>query len=118
MIVPLAYKFVALTMMLAEINFCSRRLNLPEALPITDHDIHMETVFPPSIIGFAGRLDTSKYSFVFAKSGRLRFITDLDNGRSYETMREHLENLSQTRSMIGTNEAYEIAYQLALGYGC
>jgi phosphatidylglycerol:prolipoprotein diacylglycerol transferase len=45
-------------------------------------------VFNPKlpIIGFAGRIDTSTYSFSFAKSGRLRFITRLKSGfQAYST---------------------------------
>jgi len=109
MIVALAYKYVAVTLMLAEINFCAGRLHLPAGLPIKEQNLRAEAVFPPRIIGFAGRLDTDKYSFSFAKSGRLRFITKLDSGRGNQTMREYLEGLAKTPSIINTNEAYRLA---------
>ena len=109
MIVPLAYKYVALALMLTEINFCAGRLHLPADLPIKEQSLRAEAVFPPQVIGFAGRLDTDKYSFSFAKDGRLRFITKLDNGRGDKTLREYLEGLSKTPSIINTNSAYQIA---------
>jgi hypothetical protein len=70
---------------------------------------HHYTIVPPRVIGFAGRLDTDKYSFSFAKSGRLRFITKLDNGRGNKTLREYLESLAKTPSTINTNDAYRLA---------
>jgi hypothetical protein len=108
-IVPLAYKYIAVTIMLAEINFCADRLHLQADLPIKEQNLRVETVFPPRVIGFAGRLDTEKYSFSFAKSGRLRFITKLDDGRGDQSLREYLEHLSQIKSTINTNDAYRIA---------
>jgi hypothetical protein len=109
MVVSLAYKYVAIIVMLAEINFCAGRLNLPDQLPIKESDLRAEAVFAPSVIGFAGRLDTQKYSFSFAKDGRLRFITKLDNGRGNQTLRVYLEGLSKIKSTITTADAYRIA---------
>lgn len=109
MIVPLAYKSVAVILMLAEINFCASRLQLPVNLPIKRQDIRNEMVFAPRRLIFAGRLDTEKYVFSFARSGRLRFITKLDNGRGNQTLREYLEGLSKIKSTINTNDAYRMA---------
>jgi hypothetical protein len=95
MIVSLAYKSVAVALMLVEINFCAGRLNLPDQLPIKESALRAQAIFPPRVIGFVGRLDTEKYSFSFAKDGRLRFITKLDNGRGNQTLREYLEGLSK-----------------------
>jgi hypothetical protein len=52
MIVPLAYKYVAVAVMLAEINYCAGRLHLPIDLPIKEQDVKA-AVFPPRAIGFA-----------------------------------------------------------------
>jgi hypothetical protein len=96
MIVPLAYKYVAVTLMLAEINFCASRLHLPVDLPIKEQDVKA-AVFPPSrAISFAGRIDTKDYSFTFAKSGRLRFITKLEDG--YQSMGMHRENENENEN--------------------
>ena len=116
MIVPLAYKYVAVTLMLAEINFCASRLHLTIDLPIKEQDIKAVAVFPPRVIGFAGRIDTKDYSFSFAKSGRLRFITKLEDGyqsmgiyRGSQVLREYHEHMSKIKSTIDTNDAYRIA---------
>ncbi|MEJ0088361.1 MAG: hypothetical protein WDM80_01175 [Limisphaerales bacterium] len=95
--------------MLAEINFCANRLQLPVKLPVEKQDIRREMVFAPRKMVFAGRLDTSEYSFSFARSGRLRFITKLDNGRGDKTLREYLEGLAKIKSTINTTDAYRIA---------
>ncbi|MGB7748754.1 MAG: hypothetical protein WBN75_15880 [Verrucomicrobiia bacterium] len=109
MIVALAYKYVAMTLMLAEINFCANRLHLSADLPIKEQDIKAMAVFPPRVIGFAGRIDTAKYSFSFAKSGRLRFITSLNDNRGNLSLREYQEQMSRIKSIINTKDAYQIA---------
>jgi hypothetical protein len=115
--VPLAYKFVATAVMLLEVNHCASRLQLPTSLPIKEQDVKV-MVFPPKVIGFAGRLDTANYSFSFAKSGRLRFITRLEEGyQAYSTTKtqgqlrtlEFLPQLVDIPSTIDTNGAYRIA---------
>ena len=109
MIVPLAYKYLAITLMLAEINFCAGRLRLPADMPIQEQDLRAEAVSSPQVIGFAGRLDTDKYSFTFAKDGRLRFIIKLENGRGDKTLREYQEGLAKVKSTINSADAYRIA---------
>jgi hypothetical protein len=104
--------------MLLEVNHCASRLQLPISLPLTEQDVVKGEVFHPNTIGFAGRLDTASYSFSFAKSGRLRFITRLDSGyQAYSTSKaqgnlkttEFLPQLTGLPSVINTNEAYSIA---------
>jgi hypothetical protein len=109
MIAPLAYKYVALAAMLAEINYCAARLHLPVEVPVRERDIRQEFIPSPSVIGFGGRLDTEKYSFCFAMSGRLRFIVLLDDGRGTLSLREYQESLARKKSKISTQEAYRIA---------
>jgi hypothetical protein len=133
--VPLAYKFVATVVMLAEINHCSSRLHLPIDLPIKESDIKVATVFDPHVptrvrnlpieYGFAGRIETEKYSFSFAAGlfdhpnpGKLRFITNLDNGyQAFSTTKvqgnlptpDYLPQLAGIQSVIDTNGAYRLA---------
>jgi hypothetical protein len=113
--VPLAYKFVATSVMLLELNHCASRLQLSISFPLTEQDIVREEVFHPGTIGFAGRVDTTNYSFRFAKSGRLRFITRLDSDyQAYSTTKaqgnlkttEFLPRLAGIPSVINTNQAY------------
>jgi hypothetical protein len=107
--VPLAYKYVVVAAMIAEINYCAGRLHLSGEYPIRDSMIRNVMVFDPSIIGFAGRVDTDKFSFAFAKSGRLRFIIKRDDGRVDMSVEEYLDKLSQIRSNITESDAYRIA---------
>jgi hypothetical protein len=116
-VVPLAYKFVATAVMLMEINHCASQLQLPVRLPLKESDVRV-AVFPPKVIGFAGRVDTTNFSFSFAKSGRLRFITRLENGyQAYSTTKaqgdlrtsEFLPQLVSVHSTIDTNGAYKLA---------
>jgi hypothetical protein len=133
--VPLAYKYVAIAVMLAEINYCASRLHLPIDLPVKESDIRVAMVDNPSVhshlqrrpieYGFSGRIDTSKYTFSFPAGGglhpnpgKLRFIIRLDNGyEAYSTTkiqgdlptREFLPQLVGIHSTIDTNDAYRIA---------
>jgi hypothetical protein len=133
--VPLAYKYVAVAVMLAEINYCASRLHLPIDLPVKESDIRVAMVYNPSVhsrlqhrpieYGFSGRIDTSKYTFSFPAGGflhpnpgKLRFIIRLDNGyEAYSTTkiqgdlptREFLPQLVGVHSTIDTNDAYRIA---------
>jgi hypothetical protein len=106
---PLAYKFVVSVVMLAEVTFCARQLQLPVDLPIKQQDIRMQFIPHPRVIGFAGRIDIGDYSFSFAKSGRLRFITSLKDDRGNSPLPEYLERLSRINSSIDTSGAYRIA---------
>jgi hypothetical protein len=105
---PLAYKYVAVAAMLAEVNFCSDRLNLPIKHPIEEGELKTELVFQPEgFIGFNGRLDTQEYVFSFGNSSRLRSIKKLHmwNGSS---LHEGQRQLSRIKSLIDTNQACKI----------
>lgn len=115
--VPLAYKFVALAVMLSEINYCCGRLHLKENLPVTPQTISFCRIFDPTLIGFDGRIDTKEYSFCFVKSGRLRFITKLE-GRGHQdmglyrggqTMEDFMQRAATIKSSINTNDACRLA---------
>lgn len=133
--VPLAYKFVATAVMLAEINYCASRLHLPIDLPVKESDIRVQRIYNPHLrshlehrpteYGFAGRIDIQCYSFSFPaglssdpKPGKLRFITRLDDGyQAYSTIKiqgklrtsEFLPQLVGIHATIDTNEAYHLA---------
>jgi hypothetical protein len=112
---PLACKFVATTLMLAEVNHCASRLQLPINLPVKEQDVRV-MVFRPKLPAF-GRMDTADFSFSFGKSGRLIFITRLDNGyQAYSTTKkqgqmrtsEFLPQLAGIRPVIDTNGRTEL----------
>jgi len=105
---PLAYTFVAVAVMLAEVNYCAKKLDLPVGHPISIRDLKIKEVAPPNIMPFGGRLDTEKYSFCFLETGRLRFRTKLKSFAGLN-MEERNRDLAEAKSIIGTNEAYQIA---------
>lgn len=105
--IPLAYKYVAISLLMMEINFCAGRLHIPGQLPVQQKDIKTAVVFPPTTrLGFAARVDTGEYSFSFAK-GRLRFVTRLDEKPA--NLKEYLQRLSAVKASIDTNAAYRLA---------
>jgi hypothetical protein len=106
---PLAYKWVAVAAMLAEMNFCSDRLNLPIKHPIDQGDIGTGVVFPRGqSIGIEGRLDSDDYMFSFVGAGRLSLIVRLHmwDGASLHDLHE---KLALVRTIVDTNGAYQIA---------
>jgi hypothetical protein len=116
--VPLAYKYVAIAAMLAEINFTAARLGLKTNHPITEQDIKNAIVVHPSELGFGGRIDTKDYAFSFVRNGHLRYITRLQEGTAFAagiqppegvSLEDYFDALSRKRSLIGTNEAYHLA---------
>ena len=115
--IPLAYKYVALAVMMAEINFCAGKLHLKDNLPIDRQHVIHELIVNPHDLGFGGRLDTKNYSYTFGENGHLKFITKLEDGRYQSmglyrgglSMRDFMEQLSVVKSTIDTNEAYHIA---------
>jgi hypothetical protein len=133
--VPLAYKYVAIAMMMAEINYCANRLHLPMELPVKNSDIRAARVSDPRVrsrsehrpteYGFSGFIDTEKYSFSFPAGlfkhpspGKLRYIIRLDSGyQAYSMIKtqgnlpthEFLPQLVGIHSTIDMNEAYRIA---------
>lgn len=106
--VPLAYKYAAIAVMLAEINYCANELRLPEALPITRGSLRTEHVAKPFLTGFGGTLETDTFSFVFFKSGRLRQIVRI-NRFERVPLRELQSKQARMRSLIDTNGAYQLA---------
>jgi len=125
----LAYKYVALAVMLAEINFCSGRLHLSDNKPpLRRQDctaIHIDA--PSDFIKFAGLVTTKEsFSFSFVKSARLRYVVKLDNqGRQSfgiprgedETIVSCLERLSHMKSMINSNDAYRLGTNWLVAMG-
>jgi hypothetical protein len=104
-----AYKYVAIVAMVAEINYCSDRLNLPIKHPLEDSDITGAMVFEPKgLIGFSGSLSTADYTFSFAQSGRLHVIERLHFWDG-EPQLQREEELAKIKAIIDTNQAYNIA---------
>ena len=105
----LAFKHVALAVMLAEINYCSSNLHLPLVLPVQEHYALKPSIYDPSIIGFAGCVELAEYNFCFSGTGRLQFIVRREPGRGKLSLVEYCEQLAEVKSVITTNDAYRIA---------
>ena len=112
----LAYKYVAVAVMLAEANFNAETLDLPIERPIVSSMRSSTYIAPISTLaddGFGGNIDAEGYAF--GEDGRpalgltgFRDITKLDpfNGLS---VAEQNETLGGQRSLVGTNGAYQLA---------
>src|ERR1051325_2492523 len=101
---PAAYKFVAVAIMLAEINHCASRLNLPCKLPITRDQLRTEHVAKPLITGFGGTFETEDFTFIFFKSGILRQISRHNSIFGDMPLRDLQWKLHAMKSLISTNE--------------
>lgn len=103
----LAYKYVAVSIMLAEINYCAEKLRLPIQLPVERTHLEVQSVSPPNLFPFGGRLDTKDFSFSFAEDGRLQYIYALPprNQSTPPKKRSHKNDAS----LLTTNEAYCLA---------
>ncbi len=113
----LAFKYVAIAVMMAALNDCADKLQLKEHLPITYQDTIRRNAFVLGNIGFAGRIDTPRYSFGFAHGGKARVITKLEDKRYQsqglyrgdQSMKEFMKRFSRVKSAINTNDAYRLA---------
>lgn len=104
----LAYKYIAIVLMLADINLCAERLHLKAALPIKEVDAKEIYVAPPRILKFMGAVDTTNYSFGFSESGRLRFITEVQPFGA-DPLPEIQKRLGKIQTSMTTNEVYSLA---------
>ena len=116
--VPLAYKYVALAVMLVEVNYCATRLKLGMSLPARVDDAKRAFVAAPGLIGFGGRIDFENYAFSFTKSSHLRYITKLQAGTMYAAgiqppagvpLKEHFTAMAKKRSLIDVDDAFSLA---------
>jgi len=102
--IPQAYRFVAVAVMLAEINNCAFRLGLDCELPISERSLQVEHVANPFITGFGGTFETKDFSFIFFKSGCLGTIS-----RKHDSFRPFLPTSLQMGTITNSTEAYRLA---------
>ncbi|HVV02044.1 MAG TPA: hypothetical protein VHH88_11825, partial [Verrucomicrobiae bacterium] len=106
--VPLAYKYVASSMMVAEANQCAQRLKLPGKFPMDRGQLRKLYIAPPLLMGFMGAIDTDQWSFGFSEYGRIRYVTRL--GFFEDRPLPELQNrLAAIPANTSTNTAYEMA---------
>jgi hypothetical protein len=123
--IPLAFKYVVIALMMAEVNYSADKLQLKERLPITDGDIIARRATDLGEIGFAGGIDTPEYHFGFVDGGKKRVITKLEDSRYGSmglyrgdlSMPDFMEKLSSIKSTIDTNDAYRLATNWLIAIG-
>jgi hypothetical protein len=112
----LAYKFVMVSLMLAEVNFASKNLGLPVQLPIRESDLRRTHVDDPTKHNsefpdrptFGGALVTGSFSFGFSENGRLHAVARVNPWGSMHG-RELSDMLILQQSILDTNGAYRLA---------
>jgi hypothetical protein len=107
----LAYQYVAVTLMLAEVNFIGPRLDLPVHFPLHRDDLMQVSVAPPDLNWASGNVGVQNMVFAFSHDGRLCFIENTGALRVWNTLgvRKRNEMLLQQKSLIDTNDAYRMA---------
>jgi hypothetical protein len=106
--ISLAYRYAAICVMLSEANFCAERLHLDEHLPLSWTDVRQSYVAPPRLLNSLGAIDTDSFSYGFAPSGRLVFVTRI-HPFGQEDFPQVQRALSRIDATITTNKAYELA---------
>jgi hypothetical protein len=105
--VSLAYKYVALALMLAEANHAIESIGVSGWKPITAADIVSYHITPPRLRP-GGSLNTPKYMFGFGHEGKLQFIHVYQSEHALSIEERHLR-WAKMKSLVDTNEAYRLA---------
>ena len=77
----LAYKYVAVAVLIAEANFNAERLSLPMQRPIVESALTFKYLPPFSTLkddGFGGRVDAGHYAFSEGGRPGYRYVTKLN----------------------------------------
>jgi len=107
LLVTLAYKYVALALMLAEANHAVRQLEIPGWNPVAPTNLVSYHVAPPRLMR-GGSLDTTTHLFGFGRDGQLQFIHRLESDPSLSIEERH-RRWAKMKSLIDTNGAYALA---------
>ncbi len=106
--IPLAYKYVAIALMLTEANYFADRLQLPIQKPITRDDVRYAYAYPPALRWLEGRIDAHGYSFGFFSSGRLSAVTKMRNNGAIDRP-EHAKSAPEPLLLAESNAFYKVA---------
>lgn len=110
--VSLAYKTLALQLMLSEANWAGHQLRLPGQWPITQTNLVASLIGPPRITGtnVGGALTASNYWFSFTNDGKLWNLIYHKYGPDTSiVVGEYAETEMRRVSVITTNDAYQMA---------
>lgn len=119
MTLNLAYKFVALMLMVSEANFFCSQTCLPTTLPVTASDLRKGGhVGPPTLGNFSGSVLTDAYFFGFSQGHLANFRKrGFMPQSSDQAIRERNLELAKFSSLIDTNGAYRLATNWLGGLG-
>lgn len=106
--INLAYRYVALALMVAEANHAIQQLNVEAWRGVAPADLTTYFIAPPRRL-LGGSLETTNFFFGFGDGGRLRYIHFYNNMPRNQSLSEHYERWAKLKSAIGTNEAYQLA---------
>jgi len=104
--ISLAYKYVMLTLMLAEVNHAVGKLEIPNWQPITFAQVETYNISAPRIRA-GGSLDTTNGVFGFGEN-MLQFM-QWPEPNSNLPLRERQKCWSKLESQVDTNGAYQLA---------
>ncbi len=104
--ISLAYKYVMLTLMLAEANLASGKLEIPNWQPITYAQVETYNISAPRM-RTGGSLDTTNGVFGFGEN-KLQFM-QWPEPNSDLPLRERQLQWSKLPSLVDTNGAYQLA---------
>ena len=107
----LAYKYVAMLLMVAEVNFFCGQTGLKIERPYTEHDVQKGShVGPYDPKDFGGSILTDQYLFGFGWGHLATFSKrGFMPANSSKGVHGRILELSQVSSLIDTNEAYRLA---------
>ena len=106
-----AYKYVALTMMIAQANLFATKVDLPLDHPIVQTNVILSrcSVAPPRLMEFGGSVVTEKCLFGFGHGHLANFWQWEFHGGVGQDMKQRNEQWSKMTSQIGTNEVQQLA---------
>lgn len=106
----LAYKYVALTLMLAEVNFFAGKADLKLDHPVGEKEVLTGShIGPPKTNDFSGSVIAQDYFFGFGRGHLANFQRNDFRSDSDRAVRERNIKLSKQTSLIDTNGAYALA---------
>jgi hypothetical protein len=105
--ISLAYKYVALALMMAEANHVVRQLDIPGWKPVEPSGVVSYYIAPPRLLS-GGSVDTQTHMFGFGREGQLQFIHRREPDPDLSIEERH-RRWAKMKSLIGTNEAYQLA---------
>ena len=119
LLITVAYKYVALAVMLTNCNLFVQETHLPLDHPLIQKDIILSrcSVNPPRLMGFGGSVVTEKYFFGFGHDHLANFWQWEFRPNSEQGISQQYESWSTMTSQVGTNEVLQLVHNWLTGLG-